>query len=367
MTLKMKLMCFAFLICFLSTSKNYSQSKKKILNNPFFVDVNVPIDYAKVSAKNVEDYANSTLVEVTAMIAKIKKQKSPTFSNIFGAMDDINHKISTTSNNCFMLYWVSPDSLIRAKGLTGYQKIDSVSTGIYSDKVLYSKMLSFKASKSYKELKGNKKILVDDGILGFERSGVNLNNKQLLKFKKLTKEINQLSSQYSDNMNAYNENLTLDEKAAVGLPVAFMTKYKVGEAKYEIPIINATNGTLMSTAANEETRKALYFKFFNRASDKNLGILDSLVQKRYELATLLGYQSYAAYNLIPKMAKDPKTVWAFLNDLVSRSKEKAKADIKILENEKKKQFSTEQEAQIEAWDVAYYKNEILKKQYIQKH
>lgn len=363
MTLKMKLLCFAFLFFFLSTFKNYSQSKAKLLSNPFLVDVNVPIDYAKVTAKDLDVYANTTLVEVTAMIATIKKQKSTTFLNVFGSLDDINNKISTTSNNCFMLYWVSTDSLIRAKGLSGYQKMDSLSTGIYSDKGLYTKMLRFKSSKSYAALKGNKKILVDDGILGFERSGVNLNDKQLLKFKKLTKEINQLSSQYSDNMNAYNENLVLDEKATIGLPDAFKTKYKVSEGKYEIPIINATNATLMSNAAIEETRKAYFFKFNNRASDKNLGILDSLVQKRYELATILGYPSYAAYNLVPKMAKDPKIVWAFLNDLVSRSKEKAKSDIKILEEEKKKQFPNEQNTQIKAWDVAFYKNEILKTQY----
>jgi thimet oligopeptidase len=363
MTQKTKLICFAFLFCFLPTFKNYSQSKEQLLINPFLVDINVPIDYAKVTAKDLDVYANTTLVEVTAMIATIKKQKSTTFLNVFGAMDDINNKISTTSNNCFMLYWVSTDSLIRAKGLSGYQKMDSLSTGIYSDKGLYTKMLRFKSSKSYAALKGNKKILVDEGILGFERSGVNLNDKQLLKFKKLTKEINQLSSQYSDNMNAYNEKLTIDEKAAVGLPDAFKAKFKVGESKYEIPIINATNATMMSNAAIEETRKSYFFKFNNRASDKNLGILDSLVQKRYELATILGYPSYAAYNLVPKMAKDPKTVWAFLNDLVSRSKEKAKADIKILEEEKKYQFPNEQNTQIKAWDVAFYKNEILKKQY----
>lgn len=359
----MKLMCFALLFCFLSTFKNYSQPKVKILNNPFLVNLNVPVDYAKVTAKDLEVYANTTLVEVTAMIAAIKKQKATTFLNVFVAMDDINNKITTTSNNCFMLYWVSTDSLIRAKGLSGYQKMDSLSTGIYSDKGLYTKMLGFKSSKSYAALKGNKKILVDEGILGFERSGVNLNQEKLSKFKKLTKEINQLSSQYSDNMNAYNESLTLDEKGAAGLPDAFKNKYKVSEGKYEIPIINATNGTLMSTAANEETRKAYYFKFFNRASDKNISILDSLAQKRYELATILGYQSYAAYNLIPKMAKDPKTVWKFLNDLVSQSKEKAKADIKILEAEKKKQFPNEKDAEVKAWDVSFYKNEILKNQY----
>ncbi|TDD96221.1 M3 family metallopeptidase [Flavobacterium cellulosilyticum] len=363
MTSKTKLLFISFLFFFLSTFEISSQSLNNTMKNPFLVDLNIPIDYAKVTAKDVEAYANQSVNDVNTMIASIKKQKSATFLNVFGAMDDISNKISKTSNNCFMLYWVSTDSLIRAKGLSGYQLLDSLSTSIHSDKGIYDKMLRFKSSKSYAALVGNKKILVDDAILDFELSGVNLNDKKLLKFKKLTKEISQLSSQYSDNMNGYNENLIVDEKAAEGLPEAFKAKYKVAENKYEIPIINATNATIMSNATNEATRKAYYFKFYNRASDKNLSILDSLVQKRYELATIMGYSSYAAYNLVPKMAKDPKTVWAFLNDLVSRSKEKAKADVTILENQKKKQFPKEQNVQINAWDAAYYKNQILKEQY----
>jgi len=360
MTLKLKFISCTFISFFLTSIVTFSQSMHK---NPFLVDVNVPIDYANVTAQDVEAYANHTLADVTKKLASIKNQKTVTFSNVFVAMDDIANTISKTSNNCFMLYWVSTDSLIRAKGLSGYQKMDSLSTGLNSDKGIYDKMLKFKSSKSYSELKGNKKILVDDAILGFELSGVNLNEKQLSKFKKLTKEISLLSSQYSDNMNSYNENLTLDENGAKGLPDAFKSKYKVGENKYEIPIINATNGTVMSNAANEETRKAYYFKFYNRAADKNLSILDSLVQKRYELATTLGYPSYATYNLIPKMAKNPQTVWKFLNDLSSLSKEKAKSDVVLLEAEKKKEFPNKQNTSLEAWDVGYYKNQILKEKY----
>lgn len=357
---KLKFIAPTFLLFFLSTFVTFSQSMRK---NPFLVDLNVPVDYANVTVKDVEAYSNHTLTEVTTMLATIKKQKSATFTNVFVALDDIRNTLAKTSNNCFMLYWVSSDSLTRAKGLSGYEMMDSLSTGIYSDKKIYDKMLRFKASKSYTALKGNKKILVDDAILSFERSGVNLSEKQLVKFKKLSKEISSLTSRYSDNMNGYNENLTLDEKAAEGLPDAFKSKYKVAENKYEIPIINATNATVMSNATNEETRKAYYFKFYNRAADKNLSILDSLAQKRYELATIMGFPSYAAYNLVTKMAKEPQTVWKFLNDLVSRSKEKAKADVVQLENEKKTQFPNEQNTTLQAWDVAYYKNQILKGKY----
>jgi len=362
MTLKNTLFCLALPICMFSVSNSFSQSDMKASSNPFLVSSNVVVDYAKVTSRNVENYAGHTIYEVTKMVAAIKKQKTATFSTIFGAMDDIKNKMGTTSNNCFMLYWVSTDADIRSKGLASYQLLDSLSTVIYSDKGIYDRMISFKRSASYKQLKGNKKILVDDMIESFERSGVNLSDEKLTKLKSLIKQISELSSAYSSNMNSSNEILTLDEKGADGLPESFKLNYKVAEGKYEIPIINATNETVMSNASLEDTRKAYHVKFYSRASDKNIAILDEMVKKRDELAKLMGYPTYAAYALVPKMAGNPKNVWDFLNDLVSRSKEKAKNDVALLDFEKKTALQS-QEVKLQPWDIAFYKNQLIKKKY----
>ena len=363
MQLKMKLQCIAILFFSISACKNSSHANERKADNPFFVDMNVPVDYANVSAKDVADYATHTVGEVSTIMSSIQEQKSSTFSNVFEAMDDICNMINTTSNNCFMLYWVSTDSLTRVKGFAGYQLMDSLTTGVFSDKEMYAKMTSFKSSPAYETLKGNKKMLVDDMILRFERSGVNLNAEQLQKFKALNKEINQLSSDYSVNMNSSNDILILDEKRATGLPENFKNTYKVGEGKYEIPIINATNEPVMNNATLEETRKAYYIKFTNRASDKNLTVLDNLIKERDALGKVMGYPSYAAYTLVPRMAKDPQTVWKFINDLVSLTKEKAKSDIALLEKEKKEELKNQKNIQLQSWDIPYYKNQILKNQY----
>ena len=358
MALKKNLLYLALPICLFTVSTSFSQSD----NNPFLVASNTPVDYAKVTSKNVEDYAKHTLTEVKAMIAAIKNEKTTTFANVFAAIDDVKNKITTTSNNCFMLYWVSTDADIRDKGLVGNQLMDSLSTGINSDKAIFDKMINFKKSPSYNELKGNKKALVDDMIEGAQHSGVNLNPENLEKFKTLTKEISELSSQYSTNMNAPGNVLILNDESVLGLPEDFKNNYKLGEKNYEIPIINATNETVMSTALTENTRRNYFTMFYNRAADKNIAVLDKLVKKRDELAKLMDYPTYAAYSLVPKMAGNPTTVWNFLNDLVIRSKEKAKSDVTLLENEKKAETGKDY-AVLEPWDIAYYKNQIIKKQY----
>lgn len=359
----MKLQYITLSLCFLLAGKNSLTAADNTVKNPLITELNVPIDYSKARAEDVEAYVNYTIREVTSGITSIHNQQAETFENIFGAVEDLNTKISIVYNNCHMLYWVSPDSLVREKGLEGFQLLDSISTLIFTDKVIYQKMLRFKSLDGYKTLKANRKILADDMIQNFERTGVNLNDAQLEVYKTLDKDISQLSSAYSENMNTSRDILTLDEEGAKGLPDAFKETYKVAPGKFEIPIINATNEPVMANAVSEATRKAYFIKFNNRAADKNLSILDSLVKKRDQLAKLMGYPTYATFNLVPKMAKNPQTVWKFINDLVSLSKVKAKQDVKQLEAEKKKEVKKKKDAKLQPWDVAYYKNQILKKEY----
>lgn len=359
--MKTKLRPLACIVCVMAACQSFSQTEPT-MKNPLLAGFNVPIDYAKVSAADVEGFAKATMADVQAILATIREQPTATFENVFVPMDDIGNKLYTGRNNCFMLYWVSPDAQIREKGLQGYQLLDSLATSLRSDKAVFAKMKSFKASGAYSQLKGHRKRFVDDMILDFERSGVNLDPEKLKRFQQLTLEISELSSAYSTNMNAADDKLLLDESGAKGLPEAFKSKYKTGDGRYAIPIINATNETVMSNASTEATRKAFYMKFYNRAADKNMAILDALLKKRDELAKIMGYQTYAAYALAPRMAGNPETVWHFLDDLVDRSRQKAKADVGMLEQEKRNEMK-DQTAQLQPWDIDFYKNQILKKQY----
>ncbi len=355
----MKLFYYVIPICLFSISQSTAQEERK---NPLLTDFNVPVEYAKVTSKDVEQYAKNTVADISTMIASIKKQKTPNFTNIFVALDDIRNKTNTTSNICFMLYWVSTDEATRNKGLAGYQLLDSLSTSLYSDKEIYTKMKAVKASPEYNQLKENRKLLVDQMMQGFEQSGVNLSDDKIQKFKKLTQEISELSSTYATNMNSSNETLIFEEAAMAGIPDDFKNKYKVAN-RYEIPVINSTNEPMMNNASVEATRRSFYFMFNNRAAAKNMTVLDQMVKKRDELAKLLGYSSFAAYNLVPKMAKNPQTVWKFVNDLIALSKDKAKTDLKQLEDVKKAENPDDPTATLEPWDIGYYKNQILKKEY----
>ena len=342
--------------CTSKPESSVTESIQLSQDSPFNVELNQSYDYAKITGASIDEYVDVTISSVLSDVKTIKTQEIPTFENTFVAYDKAFSELSKASNNAFMMYWVSTDSVVRAKGLKGYQKVDSLNTTIVSDKLLFGQFEKFVASADYSKLEGHRQKMVDDVIGRFKQSGVNLSPENLEKFKTLTAEINGLTTQYSTNMNTANRVLVLDEAGAEGLPESFKNKYKSDKGTYDIPVINATRGPMMSNPKSEKTRKDYTVMYDNRGADENIEILDSLVSKRYQIGKLMGYNSYAAYNLMPKMAKNPENVWKFVNGLIAESKEKAIQDLEVLK-------TVANGKEINSWDLAYYKDQILKNKY----
>ncbi|TBV25633.1 hypothetical protein DMZ43_11905 [Meridianimaribacter sp. CL38] len=360
----MKKLVYSFsLILLMSCSDKEEKPQKELsADNPFNVELNQPFDFANVTGAAIEEYVDVTIDNSVQVIEEIKKGSTPTLANTFEAYDGVSNELSKAYSNAFLMYWTSTDSITRAKGLASSQKIDSLMTVLGADKALFAQLKKFKDSDAYTQLENRKKRFVDGVIENFEQSGVNLDEAKLERYKALRSEITDLTSQYSTNMNTADLVLKLDEKGAKGLPESFKTTYKT-EAGYEIPVMSSTRGPVMDNAVEESTRKEFDKLYANRGADKNLDVLEQLVKKRYELGQLMGYNSFAEYNLVNKMAKNPETVWEFVNGLVAESKEKAINDIEVLKAQRAKAFGIDESLPINSWDLSFYKNEILKNNY----
>ncbi len=355
-----------FLIALLTGCSNKPKTEKLALadDNPFSVELNSPVEYANVTADHIKAYVNVTIANAVQDLDSIKSINDLNFDNTFGTFDKVSNELYKAYSNAFMLNWVSPDSLTRVEGTVGYKKIDSLNTEIGSDKDLYATFQSYANTEEGKALEGNKKMLMKQVLEGYNQSGVNLSAPDLESYKRLSAEINDLSAQFSTNMNTAKEFIVLSEQEADGLPVNFKNTYRVDNGSYEIPVINATSGTVVNNATSGEVRKAFTIKKQNIAADQNVPILDSLISKRYQLGKLMGYESYAGYNLKPKMAKTPARVWEFINGLLPESKAKALEDIEVLKSVRNTDLNTPgNDSPINPWDIGYYINMLLKTEY----
>lgn len=355
--------CTAAYLFFLISCNTGTRSKGNSIN-PFFAELNRPIDYKAVTPANVKEYAQATINNVEKTCDTIKNEKEINLENTYLKFDRTYGKLKTASQRCYMLFMVAEDSVMRNTGKENYETLYSLEINLFSDSVLYYQLKMFFNSVGYAHLTENKKYFIENILQRFEQGGANLTVDKKKRFKALDAEIVKLSGRFSKNLAEFKDSLILNNKQIKGIPANFSTEYKRNDSVFIFPIDETTKETVLVNAEDEETRRSYYFKYCNRASVQNLAILDTLSGKRHELASLLGHRSYAAYLLKPKMAKSPEIVWNFLKDLVIKTNPKTREEYELLKQYRNTVLKSQSNDEpVEPWNLAYYRNQVIKSKF----
>ena len=351
---------FATLLAALLTGCGTDAPPAEAPANPFITGLNEPVAYSEVTAGHVTAYGDIVLEQSQEQLESIKAVTNPTLANVVVPFDDLSGELRKAMSNSWMLYWVSPDEATRQAGIENFQKLEAWSLGLYSDKALYEQLQAVAAAGGLPPVEEK---LVSDLLLAMQQTGVNLSTEDQARFKALNQEITDLTSQYSTNMNTHGLVLEVDAEGADGIPETLTSRYATDNGTYAIPVIAANRGPVVDNATSEETRKSFTLMYANRAAEQNLEILDQLVAKRYELAQLIGFDSYADYTLSVKMAETPENVWNFLNDLTEATGDKAVRDLDRLKAFRNKHSGISAAEPLNPWNLGYFHNELLKTEF----
>jgi peptidyl-dipeptidase Dcp len=131
-----------------------------------------------------------------------------------------------------------------------------------------------------------------------------------------------------------------------------------------IPLQNTTQQPVLADLANRTMRKTVFDNSWTRAEHNDANDTRStiarLAQVRAQKAKLLGFPSYAAWNLTDQMAKTPENALNFLNALVPAATAKAASESKELQamiDSQNGGFT------LQPWDWEYYAEQVRKAKY----
>ncbi len=176
-------------------------------------------------------------------------------------------------------------------------------------------------------------------IIGFEQSGVNLDQDKRKRLQQISQELAQLSTKFENNvLDATMDWLytTNDEKELKGLSentiesAKAKAKQKNIAEKYALGIDIPTYLAVMQQADNRKLRKfykAYCTKASKEADNKSFGndeIIEKILKLRIEKSEILGFDSYAENSLFTKMAETPEQILELLNKLLEKSLPQAK-------------------------------------------
>ena len=231
-------------------------------------------------------------------------------------------------------------------------------------------------SEAFQQLSATKQKVIKDALRDFKLSGIDLSEEDQQRYGEIQTRLSELSSKFSNNLldatQAWQKNIT-DEKELSGLPESALSAAKQLAATKDLQgwlftLDFPSYLPVMMYADNAQLREEVYTAFCTRASDQgpnageydNTQIMDELMSLRYELAQLLGFETYADKSLATKMAESPAQVLSFLNDLASKSRPQAIKDVQELKDFALQEY---QIGELNAWDYSYYSEKLKQAKY----
>ena len=206
---------------------------------------------------------------------------------------------------------------------------------------------------------------LDDSLLSFRLSGVNLPPDKKQRFREISQRLSELSSCFSDHVldatDAWLRQVT-DQAELAGLPESALEMAAQAARQRDLEgwvltLDFPSYYAVMSYADSRELRYALYRAYATRASDQaekpdwdNGAVMREILQLRQEEAELLGYANYAEVSLAAKMAEGTQAVMDFLHDLARRTRPHAEREYAAVQQFARDVLGIED---LQAWDISY--------------
>jgi len=254
---------------------------------------------------------------------------------------------------------VHPDSAYRATAEKITQEIDKFLTDLSLNRDVYDAI----AAVDPKGLDAETRYFREKELRDFRRAGVDRDEATRKKVSELNEHLTLLSQQFGRNIRQDRRFITVDSPDDLkGLPEDFIKSHPAGDdGKIKITVENPDYVPVLRYAENGDVRKRLRFERQNRAYPVNIGVLDSLILVRHELATLLGYPSWAAYITEDKMIGTAENAAAFL-DRVSKLVVAPARDEYQIYLQRKREDVPDAKA-VEQHEASYYGQLIRKRDY----
>ncbi len=315
-----------------------------------------------LTAAQITTQCAAAIAKARASVAALQASSGThTFANTVLPLENLNSDLSDETVAQTFLAEVSPDKSVRDASQACQN--DEAAFGADSTAVpaIYRDLLA--AKKSGTARNDADRALTDLWVQAYQRSGAGLPAKQRAEFVALSKQLADMQTQFDQNYASDATTIVIAKDESAGLPSDFLASLKgAANGGFVVPVNDSTISVVLDNASVEAVRERYYMAFENKQADANVKLLQRAIGVRYRLARLMGYSSWAAYQMAPRVDTSPQHMQAFLSQLDAHLLPKAREDIATLTALKQSQTG-DPKAVVRAWDVLYYLNQLKKTKY----
>ena len=340
-------------------------------NNPLLKAFDTP-EFSKIKTKDFKPAIETAIENAKKEIEEITKHETFTFQNTIEALDHAGYDLERISLILFNLNSAETNDGIQQLAQEVSPSLSDFQNDIMTNAKLFQAVEEVYNQKDHLDLNPEQQTLLDKHYKSFVRNGAKLNKTDQKKLREIDNQLSTLSLKFGQNVladtNAYQLHVE-DQSKLKGLPEDIL------DAAAEVAEQNDKSGYIftlqypsyvpfMKYCENRDLRKTLALAFGKRGfqdnDQNNEELIKSIVKLRHERAILLGFDSHAAYILEERMAKSPKKVQDFLEDLLSKAKPAAQKEFDELTEFAKTKDGIDK---LQKWDLAYYAEKLKQQKF----
>lgn len=346
-------------------------------DNPFLQAYDTPFSVPPFDKIKTEHYLPAFLEGIKTHQKEIdaiaENSEAPTFANTVEALDFSGELLKKVSSVFFNLYSTDTNDKMEAIANEVTPLLTEHSDNLYLNKALFQRIKTLYDKRSTLGLNAEQIRLLEKYYKNFVRNGAALNDEQKERLREINKQLSLAELQFGQNVlaetNAYQKWIT-DEKELVGLPenvkqsAAEAAKEAGREGQWLFTTKKASFIPVLQYSENRELRRELLTAYNKRADNGNKNdnkpVINKIVKLRVQKAQLLGYPTWADYELDDTMAKTPQKVYEFLASVWEPSVRKAREEAAELQ----KMMDAEGKGEkLEPWDWWFYAEKLRKAKY----
>ena len=319
-------------------------------SNPFFTEWNTPYGIPPFDQIKTEHYIPAVKEGIEQQKKEladiIENAEAPTFKNTIEAYELSGNLLAKVTGVLFNIAETDADSTLNKVEEEANQLLTAHSDEIFMNKDFFSRVKAvYEADQSH--LSREQQMVLKKLYQSFTRNGVDLEGEAQEELKQINQQLSQAQHKFGDNLLAQSNAF----KEEFGIPVSAYSDE-------------------MASCPDRDRRKAMFEAYSNRANHgdefDNKDICLQILRLKAKKAKLLGFPNFAAYQLDNKMAHDPQTVDAFLDEVMAAANKKSKEEVydmqKIMDQDIKAGLLPAG-SKIEPWDWFYYAERVRKAKY----
>ncbi|MGA7398446.1 MAG: M3 family metallopeptidase [Candidatus Sulfotelmatobacter sp.] len=256
-----------------------------------------------------------------------------TIENTLAPLDEAFHQINSTAYFAQLMEQVHPDTTFRDHATAMLTKASAAQTAIALNHEVYNALAALDLS----HVDAATRYYVQRQLLEFRLAGVDKDDATRARLKKLNDQATEEQSMFDRNIADGQKVVEADPSELEGLPQDYIDRHKPDAAgKIHLTTDYPDALPVFTFAKSDSLRRRMSVAFNTRAYPKNQEVLTSLMKTRYEIATLLGYSSWADFNAADKMIAKGHNIADFIQQVDDASRALAQKEFAMLLAEKQK-------------------------------